>query len=94
MPNFTYSMDDQAYAVMVNAFANNYGYQDEVVVGDGKVIPNPTSKAEFALAQVQRFITENVTAFLKAQADAVAAEHLEELKAQMTATSLEIKVEG
>ncbi len=95
MPTFTYTMDDASFDLVKKAFTKNYNYQAEVVVGDGKVIPNPTSEAEFTLGQIQLFIKANVEQFQKTLADEVAAQHLAELKAQAaSAGNLEIKVEG
>jgi hypothetical protein len=62
----TFTLDDQTYAAGVAALCANYGYRAEVPdpTDPGKTLPNPVSPDQFATAQVQAFVAENIRAHL------------------------------
>lgn len=54
----TIDIPDNIAGSVVDAFAEAYGYQAELVAEDGTASPNPQTKAQFAKEKVISFIKE------------------------------------
>lgn len=54
----TINIPDNIAESVVDAFAEAYGYQTELVAGDGTASPNPQTKTQFAREKVVSFVKE------------------------------------
>lgn len=54
--NITITIPDGKKDAIISAFAVVYGYETEVLDGDGNLIPNPQTKKDFALEQLRDFV--------------------------------------
>jgi len=62
MVNVTFTIPDAQVNRYINAFAVMYNYQTEVPDGNGGMIPNPQTKAQFAKQCVVNYMKEIVKA--------------------------------
>ena len=60
MAQIKINIPDNRLQGVINAFCEQYGYQDRVPDGgpDGVLIPNPQTKAQFAKAKMGEYIRE------------------------------------
>jgi len=58
MANITITIPDAKLNAIVEAFATQYNYQDQITEDGMNYIPNPVSKAQFARNVINSFIKE------------------------------------
>ena len=75
MASFSYSVDDQVFGFMLEAFCQAYGYQEKIAQ-DGVEIDNPESKAAFTLKCIEQFINAVVEGYKQHLGDQAKARHL------------------
>lgn len=61
MANLTIQVPDAAVPRILDAFAAEYSYQDNVPDGSGGSIPNPETRQQFAVRMIRDYL-KNVTA--------------------------------
>jgi hypothetical protein len=60
MPTITLTMSASHATRIENALATLYGYQANIIDGEGQTIPNSETKTQFAKRMVQEWIRERV----------------------------------
>ena len=56
--SITITIPDGKANAIIDAFATQYNYQDEIGDEDGNMIPNPQTKKQFALEVIKSFVRE------------------------------------
>ena len=58
MATFTINIPNDKITALLDAFAMQYNYQEQIETETGEMVPNPVSKAQFAKNIVTSFIKE------------------------------------
>lgn len=82
MAKIIFTMPDDVAVNVTEAFCNMYGYQPSTTDGNGEVVPNPQTAAEFAQQQVVSFVRKTVIEYLTQQRiEQVKSQTIEEIEA-------------
>jgi hypothetical protein len=60
MAIFSVEIADEDVERVINAVANNYNYQEEIIDSDNRLVENPESKYVFANRMVRKFLSDHV----------------------------------
>ena len=70
MAVLTFKIDDDSLAHVTEAICTRYGYEPMITVDNNKQVANPVTPAMFVVQAVERFLSENVTAYDLSKAQA------------------------
>lgn len=60
MAIFSVEIADEDVERVINAVANNYNYQEQIIDSDNRLVENPESKYVFANRMVRKFLSDHV----------------------------------
>lgn len=78
------TVPDEKATVLIDAFAEHFNYQVTIIDENGKSIPNPQSKKEFALEKLKKFIQDVYVAVKAKQTDNVRVDAIKDAKEYTT----------
>lgn len=78
------TVPDEKATVLINAFAEHFKYPMTIMDENGKSIPNPQSKKEFAVEKVKKFIQDVYVAVKAKQTDNVRIDAIKNAKEYTT----------